>query len=98
MIIIHAGFTINPAKKEAFLNEIKPLIQASREEGGNISYKLYQDTENENVFTMVELWKDGEAVAAHNQSEHFTAFTGRAKEFLAAPLDVKVFNGEQVER
>ncbi|WP_285766965.1 putative quinol monooxygenase [Peribacillus sp. SI8-4] len=94
MIIIHAVFNINPAKQDAFLADIQPLIEASRAEIGNVSYNLHKDTENDNQFTMVEVWEDKQAVASHNSSEHFTSFVGKAKEFLTAPLDVKAFDGQ----
>ncbi|CAH0261017.1 Putative monooxygenase YcnE [Peribacillus sp. Bi96] len=94
MIIIHAVFNINPAKQDAFLEEIQPLIEASRAESGNVSYNLHKATEKDNQFTMVEIWQDKQAVASHNSSEHFTSFVGKAKEFLTAPLDVKAFDGQ----
>lgn len=97
MIIIHANFHVNPAKQDLFLEEIQPLVAASREENGNISYRLQKDTESENVFTMVEVWQDMQAVASHNSSEHFTKFGAKAKEYLTAPLDVKAFESEPLE-
>ncbi|EOP72630.1 cytoplasmic protein [Bacillus cereus VDM006] len=96
MIIIHAVFQVDPAKQQAFLEEIQPLIHGSREESGNVSYDLYKDTEKENVYTMVEVWQDAEAVASHNTSEHFTSFVSKANQFLTAPLDIKVYDGQQV--
>jgi quinol monooxygenase YgiN len=98
MIIIHAGFHINPLKEQAFLEDIQTLVTASRTEEGNISYDLMKDTEKESVYTMVEVWKDTAAVEAHNSSEHFTSFVGRAPEYLAAPLDVNIFEGNKLER
>jgi quinol monooxygenase YgiN len=97
MIIIHATFHINPAKQDTFLNEIQPLIVASKAESGNISYNLQKDTENENIYTMVEVWQDLQAVASHNSSEHFTVFVSKAKDFLTAPLDVKAFEGQPLK-
>lgn len=97
MIIIHATFYIDPAKQDTFLNEIQPLIVAAKAKSGNISYSLQKDTENENVFTMVEVWQDLQAVASHNSSEHFTAFVSKAKDFLTAPLDVKAFEGHSLK-
>ncbi|MCM3738374.1 antibiotic biosynthesis monooxygenase [Bacillus cytotoxicus] len=94
MIIIHAEFQVDSAKQTAFLEGIQPLIQGSREENGNVSYDLYKDTEKENVYTMVEVWQDAEAVASHNTSEHFASFVERANQFLTAPLDIKVFDGQ----
>lgn len=97
MIIIHATFHIDPAKQDVFLQEIQPLIAASRAEDGNISYRLQKDVENENVYTMVEVWQDMQAVTSHNSSEHFTKFTAKAKDFLTAPLEAKVFEGQQLK-
>lgn len=97
MIITHAHMQIKPEQEEAFLKEVHYLIAITRTEEGNISYELMKSTEQEYRYTMVELWKDMEAVGIHNTSEHFTAFIQKAREFLAAPLDAKLFNGEQVQ-
>ncbi|MED3994518.1 putative quinol monooxygenase [Peribacillus frigoritolerans] len=93
MIIIHAVFHIDPTKQQSFLDELGTLINASREESGNISYNLYKDTEKEHTFTMVEVWQDAAAVASHNTSNHFTSFAAKASNFLIAPLDIKAFDG-----
>ncbi|PFA67673.1 antibiotic biosynthesis monooxygenase [Bacillus sp. AFS015802] len=98
MIIIHAEFQINPIKEQAFLEEVRLLVSSSRSEEGNISYDLMKDTERESVYTMVEVWKDSSAVESHNTSEHFTSFVGRAPEYLAAPLDVKIYEGNKIEK
>ncbi len=98
MIIIHANFTVDSAKHQAFVQEIQPLIVASRLEEGNISYNLYKHTEQENLFTMVEVWKDEQAVGIHNASEPFTSFVAKAGNFLTAPLDVQLFNGQPVQK
>ncbi|WNQ11415.1 putative quinol monooxygenase [Paenibacillus aurantius] len=94
MIIIHAQLTIDPAKREMFLQAVQPLIAASRAESGNVSYDLYQPADNANVYTMVEVWQDAQAVADHNASESFTSFVGQAKNFLTAPLGVKAYEGQ----
>ncbi|MCA1058929.1 antibiotic biosynthesis monooxygenase [Rossellomorea aquimaris] len=98
MIIIHAEFQINPIKEQAFLEEIRPLVSSSRGEEGNISYDLMKDTERDHVYTMVEVWKDSAAVESHNGSDHFTSFVGRAPEYLTAPLNVKMYDGNKIEK
>ncbi|MED4462752.1 putative quinol monooxygenase [Metabacillus fastidiosus] len=97
MIIMHAKLHVNPVKEDAFLEEIQPLIASSREEEGNISYRLQKDTENENVYTMIEVWQDMQAVASHNSSDHFIKFTAKAQDFLAAPLEIEVFEGQKLK-
>ncbi|MCR8656458.1 antibiotic biosynthesis monooxygenase family protein [Paenibacillus endoradicis] len=97
MIIIHANLQIKPEQEQAFLDEVKTLLVASRAEEGNISYELLKTTEQEHRYTMVELWKDIQATTSHNMSEHFTAFTQKAPLFMAAPMDLKVFSGEPLK-
>ncbi|MBX9974628.1 putative quinol monooxygenase [Cytobacillus firmus] len=97
MIIIHAGFQIQIDKENDFLTEIRPLIEASRAEEGNISYDLVKDTEKACSYTMMELWKDMDAVKFHNQTEHFTSFTGKAPQYFSAPPQVKVYDAQSVD-
>lgn len=97
MIIIHAVFHIDPTKQQSFLEEIGTLINTSREESGNISYNLYKDTEKEHTFMMVEVWQDEAAVASHNTSEHLTSFVAKARNFLIAPFEIKVFEGSPLQ-
>lgn len=96
MMIIHAHLQVKPDQEQAFLNESKILIEASRKEQGNIQYDLMKSVEQEGHFTMVEVWKDAQAIEAHNTSEHFTAFSKKAAGFMSAPIDLKVYSGEAV--
>ncbi len=97
MIIIHASIRINPAKNEEFLQEVEGLLAASRAEEGNVSYDLFQEAGKEHSYLMVEVWKSPEAVDLHNKSSHFQAFVSKARELLAEPLGLNVFNGEQIK-
>lgn len=96
MMIIHAHLQVKPDQEQAFLNESKTLIEASRKEQGNIQYDLMKSVEQEGHFTMVEVWKDAQAIEAHNSSEHFTAFSKKAAGFMSAPIELKVYSGEAV--
>ncbi|MDR7072481.1 putative quinol monooxygenase [Fictibacillus barbaricus] len=96
MIIIHAGFQVLKEKEEEFLDEIYKLVDASREESGNVSYHLLKDTEKTNAYLMVEVWRDHEAVQSHNGSEHLTTFLEKAKLYLSAPADVNVYDANQL--
>lgn len=98
MIIIHATLQVNPEFGEQFLAEAKKLLAATHEEEGNISYELYKHTSRNNVYIVVEEWRDAEAVAGHNASPHFTGFAAKAGEFLTAPLEVKAFQAEPLSK
>jgi len=96
MIIIHAEFKIQEDKEQAFLEEIRPLLTASKAENGNIAYDLMKSTENNCTYTMVEVWQNMMAVESHNKSDHFTSFVNKAPQYLAAPLDVKLYEGDEI--
>ncbi len=91
MIAIEAKLEVQPAKREEFLEATKTLVEASRNEAGNIGYDLFQSTEDENVFMMIEKWEDQAAIEAHNTSAHFGQFVAFAQTALAKPLDVQSF-------
>jgi len=97
MIIIHAHLQVRPDQEQAFLEEAKSLLSATRAEKGNISYDLMKSTEQDHLYTMVEIWEDVEATTIHNSSKHFTSFTQKAPTFMAAPMDLKVFSGQSVQ-
>ncbi|WP_411343853.1 putative quinol monooxygenase [Paenibacillus sp. WLX1005] len=98
MFIIHANMLIKPEKVDEFLTQVDALLTASQAEEGNISYVLKRDVKQDNLFTMVEEWKDNEAIQAHNGTAHFQKFVQDMQQFAAAPLDVKVFEGTEVKR
>ncbi|MED4755281.1 putative quinol monooxygenase [Brevibacillus choshinensis] len=97
MLIIHAHLQVIPVQEEAFLEAVKSLVAASRAEEGNRGYSLLKSTEQEYHYTMVEKWKDADAVAAHNASDHFQAFVKQAPSFFSAPMELEVFTGEPVK-
>ncbi|MFP3357480.1 antibiotic biosynthesis monooxygenase [Planococcus sp. 11815] len=96
MMIIHAHLQVKPDQEQAFLDEGKTLIEASRQEPGNVQYDLMKSVEKDGHYTMVEVWKDAQAIKAHNASEHFTAFSKKAAGFMSAPMELKVYSGEAV--
>jgi quinol monooxygenase YgiN len=98
MIIIHAALTVLKEKEEEFLNEVKTLIEASRKENGNMRYDLMKNTEKESAYMMVEVWENQEAVQSHNSSEQYVQFGQKAQSLMAAPTDVKIFAGQEVNR
>lgn len=98
MIIIHAELYVQAANEPTFLEEILPLIEASRMENGNISYSLMKNTDKEHSYTMVEVWQDMTAVQLHNKSKHFSSFVNKAPQYLAAPLNVKMFEGNEISK
>lgn len=96
MIIVHAEMKVNREVEAEFLEAVHQLIESSRAEAGNVSYKLLKDTDQDNTYLMVEQWQDQRAVEAHNISSHFQAFVASAPKYLTAPLQVQAFLGQSI--
>ena len=50
---------------------IRRLVEATRQEPGNIHYIAHRDPENPRVFLMYEQYRDKAAFEEHGASEHF---------------------------
>lgn len=67
--------------KEAYKTELervfRKVVDETRKEEGNVSYDLHQDVSNPLKYTILEVWKNQDAIDSHNQTSHF-------KELLSA--------------
>ena len=73
-IKIVAEFSVKPEYVAEFAATAKELVLASQAEEGNITYTLNACAEDPNVYTFIEIWKDLDAIEAHNASAHFQKF------------------------
>lgn len=95
--IITAHKTIKPEMVEEFIEFTKPIIEASRAEGGCISYTLYQDPSDTTKFIYFEQWKDQAAIDYHFSTEHFKLSGSRSADFEAAPTVLTIYDAVPVE-
>ncbi|GGI42577.1 putative quinol monooxygenase [Mammaliicoccus stepanovicii] len=90
MIIVNAKFEVQDDFIYEYEELVKDLVRDSKQESGNVAYSHFKSTEDENVYLMYEIWEDEQAIASHNNSEHFKYFSSQVKEILNGPLDIKV--------
>jgi quinol monooxygenase YgiN len=89
-MIVVVGRVQTDADKRAELVRIgQTVAAASRLEPGCISYRVYQDTENEHDFVFVEEWESDEALQRHFATSHVAEFLQAIRATLVAPPDVK---------
>ncbi len=91
MIKITAKANVKEDNIELFLKVASVLTEASRNEEGNVSYGLFQDTENPSTLTFIEEWKSLEAVKFHEESDHFKTNISKLIE-LAESIDINLYN------
>ena len=92
MIKIVAKNYVKPECANTFIAAVKPLIKGSREEEGNVFYTLNRSKKEPNTFAFIECWKNEEAIAFHNQTEHFTSIVPKLAEFCEKPGEVELFD------
>lgn len=83
-------------KAAAFEEMVKPLVENSRKEPGNISYDIYPDVLHPNWYLILETWESDDALQIHNQTAHYLAFAESINEYLAGPLTLHRIEPEKL--
>lgn len=76
-----AKLYVEKENQEKFLDLAKNLINATKQEEGNISYDLVVDMKDDTCFTFMENWKDQASLSLHENSAHY-------KEYLPKMVDL----------
>jgi quinol monooxygenase YgiN len=84
MILIVVKHPVRPEYADGWPTLVAPFTDATRAEPGNISFEWSRSVDDHNVYVLVEAFKDGEAGAAHVNSEHFKAAIARMPDLLSA--------------
>ena len=83
-IVLLVKITGNPGKDKELLDELRLLIEPSRNEGGCIKYDLNRDPENKDTFWFVEEWASQSDLDKHNQTAHFKRLQERKADLVAS--------------
>lgn len=70
-IVLIATVVAKTNKAELVKAELNKLIQPTKAEVGNLSYKIHQDLQNDHKFVAVEKWTDNDAIKKHMATDHF---------------------------
>jgi quinol monooxygenase YgiN len=54
-----------PGQGDAYAKAFLPIAVETQKEPGCEQYELYRSTQNENLFTLMERWKDQASLDAH---------------------------------
>ncbi len=73
MIIVIARFETKPDYSERWPELVAPLTAATRAEQGNLWFDWSRSLDNPAEYILVEAFRDGDARAAHINSDHFKA-------------------------
>jgi quinol monooxygenase YgiN len=81
-------FHVKPGKNAAFEAAFRKMQQSMREhEPGNLYYDLFVTVENPQLYVIMERYRDGAAVTAHNQSEHLKTVLAELRDLMDGPIE-----------
>jgi quinol monooxygenase YgiN len=73
VIFITAKFRVRPEHAERWADITREFTDATRGEPGNLWFDWSRSLDDPTEYVLVEAFRDGDAGAAHVQSEHFAA-------------------------
>ena len=88
MINILVTITVSEQNRPQTLRLLEQLTEASQQENGNISYQHYLHPTDPEQLLIVELWQNGEVLAAHEATRHFTTLLPQIEK-LSDGIDIR---------
>ena len=90
MIIQLVRVSIQPDRREQWLELVKENVAQSRSEDGCERYEICEDIESPNTYVLVERWRDLDAQYEHFRNPKFGELMGALGEVLAGPPEVSL--------
>jgi quinol monooxygenase YgiN len=88
-VITHVDVSPNP--QVAVL--LQRMAEESRRDDGNIRFDVLLHTMRSNHFTVIEAWRNRQALDAHAVTVHTKKYREELSPFLGSPLDERLFEG-----
>lgn len=83
MIILLSTVPLEPNSREEWTAIMERMARQSRGEPGVIDYRVTTDIEAPDTVRIIEKYEDGDAVDAHESSDHLVAFQADIEPHLA---------------
>ena len=90
-IRINCMLKVAPENVTRALGLAQELVEASRKDGGNIDYDIYQSQTTPTNLMIFETWKDQPSLDAHSAAEHFTRIVPQLQEMAIGEMAIQIF-------
>ena len=91
-VIVSGKIKIAETSRDKALGLIGPLVEATRQEAGCISYGFYEDLTTQGAFQLHEIWESQEALDAHMQTPHIATFNASIGEIEVLDLSIDFYD------
>lgn len=88
-VVVIAHVDVAPNPQVAVM--LKDLAETSRKEAGSVRFDVVQHTMRANHFTVVEVWRDQQALDAHVAAPHTRQYRDTLQPMTGSPLDERVY-------
>jgi (4S)-4-hydroxy-5-phosphonooxypentane-2,3-dione isomerase len=85
MLVVHVHVRIRPGRVEEFLAATLTNARASLDEPGVLRFDVIQDEADLKHVVLVEVYRDGDASAAHKLTPHYATWRDAVAEMMAEP-------------
>src|SRR6266545_1259464 len=92
MLVVHVHVRIRPGRAEDFLAATLVNARASIEEPGVLRFDVIQDQADPAHVVLVEVYRDGDAAAAHKETSHYAVWRDAVADLMAAPRESTKFS------
>lgn len=91
MIVLIVKLQIKPEFRDQFLEGVRDEVRGTLEcEEGCLQLSVVQDNQDPNRFYLFEVYRDQEAIDAHQQRPEFQQWLATSREWQASPPEVLV--------
>jgi quinol monooxygenase YgiN len=88
MILVRITMHVLPEKRKEISQTLVSMIEPTCREEGCLSYRVYQDIEDQNVFNLIEEWRTRQDLDNYIRSDRFGVLLG-TRSLLAEPSEIK---------
>jgi quinol monooxygenase YgiN len=89
MIVVRIIMNVLPEKQKEVMQTLLSMIEPPGKDSGYLSYGIFCDIENKNVFNLISEWKTREDLNDHIKSYRFSVLLG-TKSLLSEPPQILI--------
>lgn len=96
MILFIITINVLQEKQKEVLQTLLSILETTENEDGNLSYGVFCDIEDKNVFSLISEWKNRRDLDHHMRSDKFSVLLG-TKSLLSEPLKIQILTVAESE-
>ncbi|MFC1816924.1 putative quinol monooxygenase [Thermodesulfobacteriota bacterium] len=96
MIVVRIIMNALPEKRKEVMQTLLSMIELAGKESGYLSYGIFCDIEDKNIFNLISEWETRQDLDHHMRSDRFSVLLG-TKSLLCKPLKIQIFTVSDAE-